>query len=646
MTRVRPLPTFSLLLVLTGCSGSSGSADAPPPARLLVTTTTNALEPSTAAPPGLDPARAGASRFDRYYRLTTPANEPFAFELVSWAPPGADVAMITADHVRTGDREPPADGSCWWTAGMLVTAQGLTAAGTTASAYGTDLARLQFQGVITEPQLFTVYTEPTAGGSGAIVEIAIGARSEINRPPSTTPDVPSVVARDTVYSSPSWRFGLPAVAVSGDRTTVVCYEGQRGPGNGTLRYELRLQHDRATGAVTGGGTALASGDTGMWRDHEIVALYNVLGVVRAEADGVRVRLSFDRGATFAQDVIVMPGASLTRLVQASIAPDYSIAVAAWRPTADGLGSEFVLVDGRPMGVDPITLEPAWYAFGPPQVVHALPGEVTPLTTGIAWSEGGDLVVGYAASWFERDPQNPGWRTTAAFRCAVRPWGGALVDREVAREDVFGMDPSVAVAGSGAGLRIAYAYESTDGVALAVSEDAGATFVRAATVGRPGDHLPTVFLRPGATTPRIDVLYLAARERGIELHQATWLEGPTGPRTEVALTRATLGFDTTMHAPPTTLPTSAPWIVCTQIGWLGYDAVLDGDQIVAAYDEVTMATSIVYAYGAAGVPNASVASVPPVPFVNAPPPPLAPGLTEPMPAPEPAHAHQLKLLRLR
>ena len=93
------------------------------------------------------------------------------------------------------------------------------------------------------------------------------------------------------------------------------------------------------------------------------------------------------------------------------------------------------------------------------------------------------------------------------------------------------------------------------------------------------------------------------------------------------------------------PTESPTI--TQVSWFGYDATLDGDDIVVVLDEertqpfaiMLMGDDMRVAEGGgAGAPASGD-------FVAADPPPLAPGLTEPVPAPDPAHRHQLKLMRL-
>ena len=89
---------------------------------------------------------------------------------------------------------------------------------------------------------------------------------------------------------------------------------------------------------------------------------------------------------------------------------------------------------------------------------------------------------------------------------------------------------------------------------------------------------------------------------------------------------------------------------TQVAWFGYDAVLQDDGIVVVYDEETIDSAIFFGGpeidilfdAAEGAPNANS----PGGFQPAEPPPLAPGLTEPVPPPDPDHMHQLKILRLR
>ena len=88
---------------------------------------------------------------------------------------------------------------------------------------------------------------------------------------------------------------------------------------------------------------------------------------------------------------------------------------------------------------------------------------------------------------------------------------------------------------------------------------------------------------------------------------------------------------------------------SQVAWFGYDATLDGDDLVVVYDEETFdAWTICYGPPALRFSDgreAPDASAGLGDFTPAEPPPLAPGLTEPVPAPDPEHMHQLKLLRL-
>jgi hypothetical protein len=114
----------------------------------------------------------------------------------------------------------------------------------------------------------------------ALVEVAIGPASPINSSAATGINHPGIVDDDVVYTSEAWRFGMPAIAVSGDRASVVVYEGDRADPTSDRRYEMRLQQDKVTGAVTGGGSLAVGLDSGNWRDHEIAALYNVLAVAQ------------------------------------------------------------------------------------------------------------------------------------------------------------------------------------------------------------------------------------------------------------------------------------------------------------------------------------------------------------------------------
>jgi hypothetical protein len=97
-----------------------------------------------------------------------------------------------------------------------------------------------------------------------------------------------------------------------------------------------------------------------------------------------------------------------------------------------------------------------------------------------------------------------------------------------------------------------------------------------------------------------------------------------------------------------LPGPGPKV--TQVSWFGYDATVDGDDLVVVVDEETtqMYDVIILGDDVRGAPGGAGAGAPAageMDFVPAEPPPLAPGLTEPVRAPDPLHRHQLRLMRL-
>jgi len=634
----RALVLVSPFVVALGCQPSNRetvASDPAPGARLMVTADTTVIEPTATVEPHDGLGRLGVTEVQNTYRVTTPAGEPFSFDVVGWQPGTAGEAKLAVAHVRDGETF-PTDASSLAAAGIVVTGRGLVTRTPWFESNGDGLVRMNVHGRISADQTIAV---ETGDGSTIVLDIDVGPRSVINRPSAENPDDDGVVSRQTIYSSDSPLFGLPTVAVSGDRTSIVCYEGDRGVEQ-QQRYEMRLQHDAVTQAVTGGGSVSMSADTGFWRDHEIAALHNVLAVVRSESDGVKVRLSYDRGATFAQDVTLGAEIAQSRLVQVAMAADYSLAIAFWKANVPGQSLHLTLVEGSPVAFDG-TGSPTWFQFGAPQTIHTEPLDATPLTTGIAWSEGGDLVIGYGATRFEVTI-GFGWRSITEFRCAVRHYGEAIEDRFVDEEEIFGMDPTVAVLGSGDAMRIFYAYEVRAGIRLAVSDDGGASFVKTGAFGAQGDHLPSVFARMVGGETRVDVLYLAPRAEGRELHRTRWTNWPSSPREDQRLTHASLQG---VAADPILMPPGMTTMKNTQIGMLGYDAVLDGDRLVVAYDEET--TELTWWVGPIWVPGTALSGMPTsTTFTPAVPPPLAPGMTESVPPVDAAHAHQLVLMRLQ
>lgn len=633
------------------CSCGGGGAARPPAvqAPLLVAAGMVALvpDPGAALPPAADLARLGITRVDAVYRATTPADVAFAFDVLTRSEGNSGAVRVSVAHVADGGSAPSGPADTLAAAGCIPQGQGLAARAEWLDAYGDGFSALGMRGAITQDQMLVFEASAGAAPTTVLVCLEIGPMSPINGAAAPLPDYPGVVDEQTLYSSNSWSFGLPAVAVSGDRSSVVVYEGDRSEMHALPRYELRLQHDRSTGAVTGGASTGVGPDSGYWRDHEIAALYNVLCVVRSGTESVGVRLSFDRGATFSQfHDLGSPGSGplAARLVQIAMAKDYGIAVLYWSSSQLG-GAELLLVEGRPSSLD-LGGSPTAYAFAAPVVLHQVTADVMPLVMGAAWSDGGDLVVGYGYTAVSVQADGT-WRSETQFRCAVRPYGLALRDTLVEEDVIVGRDPSVALLGAGADLQVFYAYEARDGVRLRHSADAGASFSAAETLGSAGAYLPTVFARAGAETTRVDVLYLANSEQGTELHMRHYEAYGSAPGTDHRLTEASMtlvAFPGGENAMGAILPPSENWRL-TQVNWFGYDAVLDGDEIVVVYDEVTYEAFGVLLgapevmLGLDGAPAATAG------FTPADPPVLAPGLTEPLPAPDAAHAHQLRLLRL-
>jgi hypothetical protein len=435
--------------------------------------------------------------------------------------------------------------------------------------------------------------------------------------------------------------------VSGDRTSIVCYEGDRADQGNYARYELRLQHDGLTGAVTAGGSEEASPDSGNWRDHEIAALFNVLALAHSGTDRVTVKLSFDRGATFAQseDFGAGAGGASPRLVQAAMAADYTLAVLFWVAAAGGTDLNLVL--GRPSQVDGGG-SPTHFTFDDPVVLHGEAGDVTPLPMGVAWSSGGDLVVGYGFTRFTMNEDRT-WESLTQSRCAVRPFGGEFTDTVVDEDVVVGKDPSVAVTGAGAGLSVFFAFEGPQGVKLVVSPDGGATFSPLVALSDGSSHTPTVLARESGGKTLLDLFYVVDAAEGRELDLLRWTDyGAAAPEAY----RLTTAFSVDAPAPPGPPPGDMLFAPpqggrkVTQLAWLGYDAVVSGDDVVVVVDEETVAGwcwlyGAPFLGGAGGLMDAGMA--PPAPFVPAEPPPLAPGMTEPVPPPDPQDMHQLKLL---
>ncbi len=635
-------------LAVAGCDVESNS-DRVPDAPLEVAAGVRSLEPTpgTALDPTLALERLRIESIAAIYELTTPAGEPFSFHMVSRAGANTGAVRVAVGHVRWGDETPAGGAESLAQAGIVPFATGTRRAGNWLEASGDGFARMSLTGSIADDQVLAVRAKAGGGVRTCLVHLRIGPPSEINEVETTAGDYSGVQSTTTLYSSDSWWFALPTVATSGDRISIVTYDGDRTESWHDQRYEVRLQYDPATGAVTGGGSEEVGTDSGNWRDHEIAALYNVLAMVRSGTDDVTIDLSFDRGATIGQtEVVEFPGSPYSqRLVQVAMALDYTLAVVFWR---NGVaGTDLILLEGRPSEFDS-TGSPTMYEFGSAEPIHRAIDAV-PLLMGVEYSEGGDLVIGYGWTQFIGMGNS---RTQ--MRCATRLFGSEFVDLLVEEDRVTGMDPSVALLGAGDTLEIYYAYETRDGIRLAVAAGPGGGWAQQPVVGGPLASMPSVFARESNGERRVDLLYLTAGPFGTELHVAVWRDFPDLPSESYHLSLS--------QAVPSALPAGLPppgvgttgvvppfGLRITQVSWFGYDATLDEEGgLVVAYNEQTYDAYTICALGFEPIPTGPLppgtAGAPPL-FVPVEPPPLAPGMTEPMPPPEPAHMNQLRLLRL-
>ncbi|MCK6479926.1 MAG: hypothetical protein L6R43_07185 [Planctomycetes bacterium] len=662
-------PAVLAVLLLAGCSGGGGGGgDGNRPAApdaaaapLVLAAGVTAL-PSGPEPPwasAVDLARLGVdpSEVDAWYDLTTPAGEPFQFEAVSRRPGNAGAVTVGLAHGSDDGLVPAGGPSTIAAAGIVPSGSGALLRDAWIEARGDGFGRLGLRGSIDRPQVLVLRSEAGKRRSTALVRLSIGPESDINLAARGGADVPGVTDARTLYSSDSWMFGLPTAAVSGDRVTVLAYEGDRADPTRYQRYEMRLQVDGA-GTVTGGASEEASPDSGNWRDHEVAALFNTLALVHSGTETVDLRLSFDRGATFAQTVVLdrAAGGWTPRLAQVAFAADYTLAAVFWKTPREG-ATDLVLVAGRPAAFDGGG-SPTRFAFDDPVTLRRVEGDVTPLLTGLAWSGGGDLVVGYGFTSFESLP-DARWRSLTQNRCAVLPFAGEPRDTLVEEEEIVGKDPSVAVTGSGDALRVFFAYEAADGVRLRVSGDAGRTFGPPVGPGDATTSFPTVLVREAGGAAKVDLLFLAQGPEGSEIHLLRWEDfDGAAPPTAHRVTRASM--TATADAPPDRKVPGAPLdailpeggLRVTEVSWFGYDAVVDGEDVVLVYDEQTYDAWTWCGGGWAGERMGPAAGGGVVfldgegGFVPAEPPPLAPGLRSPVPAPDPEQMHQLKLLRWR
>ncbi len=572
----------------------------------------------------------GGGTINLGYQYTTPSDLPIEFTITARSPGNEGAVSITLVHAMAGGSMPNGGIETIFMEGLDVEAPALELIPGGALVTGDGLARVAIRGTVWRQNDFLFRCESSAGVDIIAFRVALGSISDINLGVMSTSTIP-LKSETLVYSSNEQGFGLPAIGVSGDRYSLVAYEGSY-----AARSRRWLQLDAQTGAVTGGLNLYAGNDVGGWRDQEIAAKDNVLAVSHTGNAAVQLEISLDRGASFgvtqtlAESAINVTG---QRLVQVAISPSYRIAVAYWRTTTDWSNpwnmqheTHLVLSEHVPLGFDS-NGTPTGYTAGTQNVILARNEWVTPFIMGLEYSVADDLVLGYAYSTFSAAGN------FTEFRCATRLGTGGsfthtLVDSEL---DMWPEDPSVALLGSGPTMRILYVYERADGIHMHQSQDGGQSFSWVTRVGGPGAYLPSVHARVQNGQTRVDVLWLQPYAGGVGAHLciAQWTDFPNIPI-------STQGQLYVAHELAIgTRPFNLPARTVNSVAWMGYDSVTVGDDVAVV---VHVHTIDVYApWGGpttGGFMGAPAPQAPPV---------LLPGMTGPVPPANTNDVHKLHVM---
>lgn len=564
----------------------------------------------------------------RGYEFTTPSGAPFAFSVFALEEGNAGPVSIRLAHLLP--TYPAATGAeSVFSEGMSVEGAGLAYGGDSWLAGGDGTARMEIRGSVARSQVLVFETTTSAGTETLAVRVKIGANSDINFNAWQSPNA-GTVSRATIFSSDENGFGLPAIAVSGDRYSVTAYDSGASQG----RVRRWLQQDASTGAVSGGESASVSPDSGTWRDQEIAALNNVLAIACTGNGAVRAEISLDRGASFPIEQVLNESAGVSvsgqRLVQIEVAPNYRIAVAYWRTLQVGytLQTELCLVEAAPTGFDSNNT-PTGYSFGAPSIVFNSNFWVVPVVMDLEYSSAGDLVLGYGYN------ENIGMQVDLVYRCAVRNAQGAWSDRLVdTQTQSWGNDPSISILGGGAGMTIFYAYELRDGIHLVELRNAGAMVGNSFVVGAPGAYLPSVHARVQNGTVRVDLLYLAPQGMGWSLKRVHWDDF-----NQFNLTTHTSLFDSTTTPGGTAPPSGGQGTIIHTVGWMGFDAVTAGDDVAISLHTGKVDLYAGWVWMPAGPPPQSG----PAWFGSGGGTVLLPGMTGAVQAPDPNHRNQLEVI---
>lgn len=650
---MRPFVPIALLacsFLSAGCSNGSSAAAAPTnpepppvsppidPGRLVLAVGSSVLAP-VATPADVDPTQVDPTTIAAHYVIETPADAPFAFDLLSWAPTAVGSAQVTVRHLRDGTTAANSVTSLL-AAGLAPSGPWLSHNDTVLGALDLGIVRMTLQGRITANQQLLVYTD---SAKVAIVDLVVGASGPANTPANVASPLPPDAVATTPYSGNSWRFGAPAIAVDGGRAAWIVGEGHHGrPADGN-KFELRAREIDDVGTLRGGAVAMPAGSLRSG-EHALAVRGNVLATVRGENEGLRVALSFDRGASFVPGPLLLGTSPATARPDLKIAADGTLVVAGWRLAATGPGLELVAIEGKPSLY--VGSEPRAYAFAPLQVLATAPAGHQPLATRCAWSSGNDLAIAFGTLQFAATQI---WQPRTSWRCAVRRLGRDVVLRDLATFDGLGSGIDVVAFGTSANLRVAVAHDAPDGVRLLAGDDTG--FAAAGTFGLAGDRAPRLAGDDTGGRRMLDLLWLAPRANGRELHRAAWTDWPVvGPQETVVVDAACARQDAAFASLlPGLVYSSTPGLgnvlTTRQVAERGFAVARDARGLVLVVDEVT-ADNEDLVLGSTYLVPPSGGLLPPVPFVPLPvPPPVAPGLTAELRAPNGGDVHQLRVLRL-
>lgn len=621
-----PLPSllpFLFLALVAACSGGGGGAPSAGNGRLILSAGMVLLEPlaTDTVSADVDLARLGIDHVARAYDVSTPAGEFFTINVLARAPGSSGPLRLGVAHGASGGATPAGGPETLGDAGIIPSAHGPAANGPWLEVDGSGYARIGLDGAIEEDQVLAISVEDAEGESTVLLRIRMGEESAINwsGPDGPVEDgAPAVIQTATLRASTLDLLASPAVASVDGITTVVAYD--RGGPDDWYAYEIRARHDAATNTVVGtGSTPLGEEDWfGEWRDHEIAARGNVLAFARVIDERGTLRISFDGGATFAQTHSFVAGYYdwSFRLAQVALGPSDELALLFWRANEDESG-DLVLIEGTPSARDPAGRPLAYGFLGERVLFRGGPGGpaiamdnleyFVPLIIGAQYSLGGDLVVAYGYTRFLDDGEAV--TSFTETHCLTRLAGSdTFLDVRVEREDdVLGFDPGISLLGQGRTMTVFVAYEASDGVRMRVSRDGGATFSEAGVAGGPGAHLPSVFARVEDGATRVDLLYITPTEWGNELHVRRWDDFGNAPSRDYRIAGAGPEGEEEQGVPgePGHVPGT---YVERQVGWFGYDATPDGDDVVVVYVE-----EVIDYYGVLGAGAVTADMLPPDPL---------------------------------